>query len=601
MKSDIKKIQSDYSIKTTSQAFWSLFPALVVANLIPALSGVVNGLIVGNSYSPEAMAAISFASPVSKLIGAVAVIFSSGAGIAYGKYLGRGKTEDVHRVYTSNLIAILAIGVFLTIVCELLAAPIAGLIGAEGDSLNTTTLYLRGLFLGIIPTIYMPSLITFLNLGNEAGYGMRSSVVLAVFNLVLGLINVNVLHWDMFGIGLASSVSQYITLAFLIMKFIKRPELGHIVKPEGFFREIFDMLKFGVPSAIFEIGVAIRNMVINSMTLKTGGTLAVAGLGILNSSAGFICAITPAFIAATATLVSISVGEENRTSLYNLIRFLIKKAAMLFIINGALVIVMAPLIAVLFGAKGEGITIASQCIRIYSVELLTGWFCFVILGTYQSLGRSSLASMLQLLLNCVYSIVIILILVNVLPEDIRVWGVWSNYGISQILGIITIFIISWIKSKHFPNNIERLIWLDKDFGVEEKDRVAISVNNLDMVVQVAGFVQKFLKERNIDSSRSYKTALCLEEMAGNIVSHGFTKTDKKKNLSVDIYVAVKNDDIKIRLKDNAPQFDPFAKLEQYKEDPDDPLKNIGIRMVSKIAKEMKYQTTLGMNVLSIEM
>lgn len=58
-------------------------------------------------------------------------------------------------------------------------------------------------------------------------------------------------------------------------------------------------------------------------------------------------------------------------------------------------------------------------------------------------------------------------------------------------------------------------------------------------------------------------------------------------------------EIFMRIRDNAPQFDPFKKLEMYRENEDDPAKNIGIRMVSKIAREMKYQTTLEMNVLTI--
>ena len=54
-----------------------------------------------------------------------------------------------------------------------------------------------------------------------------------------------------------------------------------------------------------------------------------------------------------------------------------------------------------------------------------------------------------------------------------------------------------------------------------------------------------------------------------------------------------------RLRDNCVPFDPHTKLEMYTGD--DPLKNIGIKMVSKIAKEMNYQTTFGMNVLMIRL
>lgn len=96
-----------------------------------------------------------------------------------------------------------------------------------------------------------------------------------------------------------------------------------------------------------------------------------------------------------------------------------------------------------------------------------------------------------------------------------------------------------------------------------------------------------------------QVAICLEEMAGNIVSVGFPQCEGKKNLVVDIYVVVKDDEVFIRMKDNATEYDSFEKLEMYKEEDDDPIKNFGIRMIAKIARDMKYQTTLGMNVLTM--
>ncbi|MDO4939857.1 MAG: MATE family efflux transporter [Lachnospiraceae bacterium] len=590
-----------YSAKTNAQAFWGLFPALVVSNFIPALASIVNGLIVGNAYSPVSMAAVSFVTPVSKCIGAIAIIFSSGGGILYGRYLGRGQGEDVHKVFTSGLIGIAIISALLTLAGEIFTPQIVTLIGVSGESFTETVVYLRGLFVGVFPTILMPSLVTFLNLGNEAKYGMLSSLVLAAGNLVFGLLNVHLFKGGMFGIGLASAFSQYLATAFLMMKFFKRPEIGHLVKCSTIPNELKTIVLFGIPAASLELAASIRNMVINAQTLATGGTLAVAGLGIVLSSAGFFCAGTAALVSASATLVSISVGEEDKTSLCNLVRYLLKTGAVIVLTEEVLYFVSAPVLATLFGAEGQEVHYAIMCIRLYSFEFLTIWFAFILMGTYQSLGRTGLATFLQIMLNFVFAITVVFIAVNVLPDDIKVYGVWSCYAIAAAMGSLLIIIIAWIKNKRFPTSVEDLLWIEPSFGVSDENRIVISVDSIDDVVTVAETVQKFLKDRGIDSGRSMKSAICLEEMAGNIVEHGFTKKKSQKNLAIDIYVAVKDDKVRIRLHDNAPQFDPFMKLEMYKENEDDPCRNIGIRMTGRLAKEMKYQTTLGMNVLSIEM
>ena len=92
--------------------------------------------------------------------------------------------------------------------------------------------------------------------------------------------------------------------------------------------------------------------------------------------------------------------------------------------------------------------------------------------------------------------------------------------------------------------------------------------------------------------------LCREEMAANIVEHGFKK-GRKKDHSINIFACVENDEVLLRLRDNCEKFDPNTKLKMYTDD--DPTKNVGIKMVSKIAKEMNYQTTFGMNVLTIKL
>ena len=87
----------------------------------------------------------------------------------------------------------------------------------------------------------------------------------------------------------------------------------------------------------------------------------------------------------------------------------------------------------------------------------------------------------------------------------------------------------------------------------------------------------------------------MEEMAGNVVAHGFS-VDRKKH-SVDVRVVYRDNGLILRLKDNCVAFDPAARREIA--DPEDVTKNIGIRMVYKIAGSVSYQSVLGLNVLTI--
>ena len=84
-------------------------------------------------------------------------------------------------------------------------------------------------------------------------------------------------------------------------------------------------------------------------------------------------------------------------------------------------------------------------------------------------------------------------------------------------------------------------------------------------------------------------------MAGNIVEHGFT--DNKKH-SIDIRVIYKGEnELLLRLRDDCRAFNPKERSELF--EPEDITHNIGLRIVSRIAKSMEYQNMLGLNVLTI--
>ena len=62
-------------------------------------------------------------------------------------------------------------------------------------------------------------------------------------------------------------------------------------------------------------------------------------------------------------------------------------------------------------------------------------------------------------------------------------------------------------------------------------------------------------------------------------------------------VVHKDDTVILRIKDDCVPFDPAER--QSIVTPEDPTKNIGIRMVYAMAEDIKYQNILGLNVLTI--
>ncbi|MBQ6582665.1 MAG: ATP-binding protein, partial [Mogibacterium sp.] len=146
-----------------------------------------------------------------------------------------------------------------------------------------------------------------------------------------------------------------------------------------------------------------------------------------------------------------------------------------------------------------------------------------------------------------------------------------------------------------PRNMEELLVIPDEFGVPEEERMDLTVRSMDEVVEVSARVQEFCRKHEIDERRSYLAGLFLEEMAGNVVEHGFVKDNRTH--SVDIRVVHKEENVILRIRDDCLPFDPAER--QNIVDPEDAAKNIGIRMVYRIAEKVEHQNILGLNVLTI--
>ena len=181
---------------------------------------------------------------------------------------------------------------------------------------------------------------------------------------------------------------------------------------------------------------------------------------------------------------------------------------------------------------------------------------------------------------------------------IRPLGMNGVYIANILNGVVCVGIIlgyAWLKNGRCPRNMDELMVIPADFGAPAGDRIDLSIRSMDEVVRISERVQAFCLERGIDERRAALAGLSMEEMAGNIVEHGFTKDQKKH--SVDVRVVRKGSEVILRIKDDCVPFDPGERQKMAEDG--DITRNIGIRTVFAIASDVQYQNILGLNVLTI--
>ena len=121
--------------------------------------------------------------------------------------------------------------------------------------------------------------------------------------------------------------------------------------------------------------------------------------------------------------------------------------------------------------------------------------------------------------------------------------------------------------------------------------VAPGIRSVAEVAEASRKAESFCLERGQDARTSNHIALCIEEMAGNVIEHGFPKDEKDHHLSVRI---TDKDGWTLRFRDDCVAFDPLHFV------PEEAGQGIGIRLVTAMTQEAYYTYSINLNNLVLK-
>ena len=214
---------------------------------------------------------------------------------------------------------------------------------------------------------------------------------------------------------------------------------------------------------------------------------------------------------------------------------------------------------------------------------------------YACYGQTSGKLRLVHLLSLMNGLLSVVILSALLLPSMGMAGVDTAHVLSGVLQIIIILVYACIKKRGLPRSLDDLMAFPPDFGVPESEWMNLTVRTMEDVISVSRTLEHFCLSRGTDRRRSCFAALAMEEMAGNIVRHGFSGSNSRQEAV--IRVTRKGNDLILRIRDNGRYFDPVERLQMM--DPEDRVSNVGLRLARRCASEMQYQSILGLNVLTL--
>lgn len=502
------------------QGFLSLFITFALIEFTNRGSGIIDGLFVSNFLDTGSIASVGIAKSIYSFIGIVSGLLAVGMQSRCSHELGKGDTNSFNRIFNAMLFIACVVSVIFGIAVFLCARPMAVLMGASGEGATLakgSADYLRGIAIGIPPTIIAMMLSVACQLDNAKERVRKSTLVYFVGDVVLDYVAIK-LHLGVFGIGLATSVAYYMQVAYLLLHFKGKNGLLFFTEFSITPEELLNVLSLGTEKALRSFSNFISPVIVNRIILLFGGTIAMSAFSIQKDLVNFTDIFASALANATALQSGVYYGEMNSEAMLAMGKSAHRYCAVfLGVAAMVLVFLSRPIAALYISDRGELFKL------VVFASVMTGLF-----APFNGLVRSRISYLNSI--NKTRNMQIMTFLSSIvytIASAFTLGKLFGSHGIlaSDMLRVLLLMLTVWlyyavITKKVFPSPTDYLA-LPDTFYLDPGDIISLDIRDAEDVSIVAHQIQLFCSGHGIGDEIGMKAALCFEEMAASIIRFGF--------------------------------------------------------------------------------
>ena len=559
----------------------------------------MDGAFIGNFLGVDAVASYGMVWPLTLVFGLIGSILSGGSRNLYTDLAGHGRTEEANRIFTLACLMSAAFSCVMVALILTYRMRLANALGANGSHASLQPLvasYLTGIVLGLPFDSTAKILNSYMGMDSDYARTVYATVALTITDIVGDAVAIFVFHGGMFALGLATAIGQVVYFAVLLGHFRRRNRMLRFVF-HGLRKDLNQVGKIlanGAPAGTTRIASAIGGIAVNRILAAAATSRFIAAYSV-HKSMGLLVSATYLGVADTVwTLSSIYYGEEDRKALDHLQRTALRIGIHITFAAAVVLFLFPRFLAGLYMGHedAQALALGAEAVRLFALSvplyLVVYLFDDYLMGVHQLRA----AHVYSFFLECGALVPAVWVMIRLMGGR----GAW--YATPVVLLLMILGALVYIHFWHVGGSFhDKRLLLHEDFGTAAGEELSISADTEMEIMGMSRLAGLFCQENGIDRKKANALALCIEELGTNIIKHGFN--DGKPH-SVDIRILVKNKELILRIRDDCR---PFNLLEQYEltrqQDKDDPIKNIGIRMVVETCKDIQYLSTMSTNNLII--
>ncbi len=251
---------------------------LLIGNLFQQLYNMVDSVVVGNFVGKNALAAVGTCGSMNFLFFSLSSGLAIGIGIIAAQYYGAKDEQQVRNTIANSFYVLVAAALVVTVLGILLSPALLRLLQTPKHILGDAVVYLRTSCVGIIAIALYNGVAAILRALGDSRTPLYFLILSSIVNVVLDLTFVIVFGMEVFGVALATIISQAVSaIACMLYAYYKVPYF-RLTKTElrPHRAIILKSFQLGVPMALQNSMIAISCMVLQGVVNGFGDTVMAA-------------------------------------------------------------------------------------------------------------------------------------------------------------------------------------------------------------------------------------------------------------------------------------------------------------------------------------
>ncbi|MCR4722294.1 MAG: MATE family efflux transporter [Eubacteriales bacterium] len=411
--------------------------ASVLSMVVEALHSVIDSVFIGQYIGSVGLAAVNSTATIISWIWAFEVLFASGGCTLNAILLGEGEEEKACNMFYMTVVSAMTTVIIAAAVVMLFTQELCLLFGCTEEALPFGIPYIRIRMVFLVFDCFNTIMSRFVRNDANVKVVIYATAATTVVNILLKFVFLDGFGMKMAGAALATGIALASSSAVYLTHFL-RPSSKldlKLMRMKFSFHDFGHLFRTGIPFFFSESAWALTSIFLNRTLRSLGGTTAIAAMGTMFTIINFVWLVIYGVASAITPIIGYNHGAGETDRVMKTLRYGIFLGTLFGLIATAICALFCEeIVMVINNSEKDFIDMAVHATMINLTTMPITSVAHCVLSFYQAVDKSKTATVMTILKNTVFVIVMLFALVYGFNMGIE--GVWWTYPVTDIMTLV---------------------------------------------------------------------------------------------------------------------------------------------------------------------